>query len=66
MTGYYFAIPGPINVERVFSLINAQWAKERNKLQTETIANMIFLLLNLKLTCEEFYDMISKENDVID
>lgn len=35
---YYFAIPGHnANVERVFSLINAQWTKERSRLQTDTI-----------------------------
>lgn len=64
---YYFAIPGHnANVERVFSLINAQWTKERSRLQTDTIAKMMFLLCNLKLTCKEFYDMISKENEILD
>lgn len=64
---YYFAIPGHnANVERIFSLVNAQWTKERNKLQTETIAQMMFLLCNIKLTCKEFYDMISKENVMLD
>lgn len=64
---YYFAIPGHnANVERVFSLINAQWTKERSRLQTDTIAKMMFLLCNLNLTCKEFYNMISKENDILD
>ena len=39
---------------------------ERNTLQTETIANRMFLLGNLKLTCREFYDIIFKGNDVLD
>lgn len=67
MAEYYFAIPGHnANVERVFSLINAQWTKERSRLQTDTIAKMMFLLCNLNLTCKEFYDMISEENDILD
>lgn len=63
---YYFAIPGHnANIERVFSLINTQWSKERNKLEIDTITNMMYLQCNMKLTCQEFYKMISKENDVL-
>jgi len=56
MCQYLYAIPGHnANVERIFSLIMAQWTKERNGLQVETVESIIQCKFNFKLTCSEFH-----------
>ena len=43
---FYFANPSHnANVERVFSLINSQWTKERNRLCLESVKGLIFVNL---------------------
>ena len=60
MCHFYFAIPSHnANVERVFSLINSQWIKERNRLCLESVKGLIFVKFNLRhLSCEDFHKYI--------
>ncbi|KMQ89919.1 hypothetical protein RF55_10387 [Lasius niger] len=58
---FFFCLPAHnANVERVFSLITNQWTKERNKLQPQTISEIIKTIYNFKMTCEEFYQYLLK------
>lgn len=56
MAQYIFAIPSSnANCERIFSLINAQWSKERNRLAVDTVKHLTIVKFNLKqFTCVEF------------
>ena len=57
---YYFSIPGHnANVERVFSLMTAQWAEERNRLTAQSVNAMLQIQYNMKnVSCSEFYKLI--------
>jgi len=57
---YYFSIPGHNgNVERLFSMIGAQWTKERNCLNIESIKSIMSVTYNYRnITCKEFYNEI--------
>ncbi len=56
---FYFAIPAHNAIlERIFSLIEAQWTDERNRLSVTVIEAMISLLFNCKMSCTEFYDYV--------
>lgn len=58
---FFFCLPAHnANVERVFSLITSQWTKERNRLQPQTISDIIKTIYNFKMTCEEFYHYFLK------
>ena len=53
---FFFAIaPHNANVERVFSLMQSQWAKDRNKMTVETMKGILTLQYNFKsMSCGEF------------
>lgn len=59
---FYFAIPANnATVERIFSLISAQWTKERNRLSIESVKGIIMLRYNFKnYTCPDFYAYLSE------
>lgn len=54
---FFFAIPGHNgSVERVFSLVNTQWTKERNRLLPTTVRGILLTKWNLRhLECDAFY-----------
>ncbi|XP_055904720.1 uncharacterized protein LOC129940426 [Eupeodes corollae] len=65
---FYFAIPSHnADVERVFSLINSQWTKERNKLVPDTVKGIILTKFNFQaLSCESFYDsLMSSDGEIL-
>ncbi|KAJ4938877.1 hypothetical protein JOQ06_028343 [Pogonophryne albipinna] len=44
------------NVERVFSLMQSQWTKERNQLSVESLKGILFVQYNLKdMSCKDFH-----------
>ena len=45
-------------VERVFSLSNAQWTKERNLLQAESVKALLQVIVNYDFTCTEMHKYI--------
>lgn len=63
---FYFAIPGHnANVERIFSLIQSQWTKERNRFTTDNIKGLMFVQYNFQdLSCADFYEKI-KNNSIV-
>lgn len=64
---YIFAVQAQnANVERVFSLMGAQWSKERNRLSVESIRSILITQYNLKtMSCEVFYKTIMKDSEVL-
>ncbi|CAG4930800.1 unnamed protein product [Parnassius apollo] len=66
MCQYIFAIPGHnAHVERVFSLISAQWTKERSSLSVSTIESIIQCVYNYKMSCTEFYNYVKGEKELL-
>lgn len=56
---YLFAIPAHnATVERVFSLMTAQWTDERNSLLPKTVESILQCQINYNMTCIEFYHYV--------
>jgi hypothetical protein len=55
---FFFAIPSHnANIERIFSMMNAQWTDERNRLTVESIKNLLMVQYNFKqFDCVQFYN----------
>ena len=48
--------PYNANVERMFTVMQSQWTKERNKMTIETMKGYLTLQYNFKsMSCGEFY-----------
>lgn len=63
---YMFSIPAHnANVERVFSLMNVQWTKERNKLDVTTAEAMLQCKWNIDCQCKEFYKQVLQNKDLL-
>ncbi|KAL4152747.1 hypothetical protein QTP88_000580 [Uroleucon formosanum] len=63
---YLFAIPAHnATVERVFSLMSAQWTDERNRLLPETMESILQCQINYNMTCQEFYQYIKGEKELL-
>jgi len=64
---FFFCIPGHnANVERAFSLINAQWTKDRNRLSVDSVRGILLTKYNLKkLSCVEFHAYVSVNNELL-
>lgn len=67
ITQYFFSIPAHnASIERIFSLITAQWTKERNALESNTISSLIKLKYNFKhFNCCEFYRFLLTKKEVL-
>jgi hypothetical protein len=67
MCQYFFAIPAQnANLERIFSLMQGQWTKERNRLLIENVAGILLVIFNFKdWTCLQFLEYISTQNDLL-
>jgi hypothetical protein len=60
---FFFSLPAHnANVERVFSLMTAQWTKERNRLSVSSVRSLLIINFNSDLSCKDFY--LSVINDV--
>lgn len=67
ITQFVFCIFGHnANVERVFSLINTQWTKERNKLELDAIKGILFTTYNMQMTCQEFHEHIINNPKILE
>lgn len=53
-------------VERVFSLVSAQWTKERNSLSERTVKCLLQVRVNLDLSCREMHELISKDKGLLE
>lgn len=64
---FFFAIPGSnSSVERVFSLIKAQWTNERNRLQIDSVKGIVIIKYNFKnYSCVEFYNYLLSNSELL-
>ena len=60
---FFFAIPSHnANTERVFSLMQSQWTKERNKLLVESVKGILFVQHNFKhMSCKDFHEYLGSQ-----
>jgi len=58
--------PHNANVERIFSLIQSQWTKERNKMTVDTIKGILTLQYNFRnMSCGEFYVFLNSNKTLL-
>ncbi|KAJ4928326.1 hypothetical protein JOQ06_016118 [Pogonophryne albipinna] len=54
------------NVERVFSLMQSQWTKERNQLSVESLKGVLFVQYNLKdMSCKDFHAYLLRNRKLL-
>ena len=53
-------------VERIFSLVSAQWTKERNSLSEKTVKSILQVKVNLEVSCGEVHQIISKNKELME
>ena len=53
-------------VERVFSLANVQWTKERNSLEVETVKSLLLVTVNFDLSCKEMHNMLLENKNLLE
>ena len=53
-------------VERVFSLVSAQWSKERNSLSETTVKSILQVIVNLEASCGEMQQILCKNKELLD
>ena len=53
-------------VERVFSLVSAQWTKERNSLSEKTVKSILQVKVNLEVSCGEMQQIVSKNKELLE
>ncbi len=52
-------------VERIFSLCNSQWTKERNRLLVDTVKSLVQCQVNFDYTCAEMRNVIASNGRMI-
>ena len=64
---FIFAIPSHnANVERIFSLMQSQWTKERNPLSVESLKGILLVQYNFRQTsCKEFHVFLKSNQPVL-
>ena len=53
-------------VERVLSLVSAQWTKKRKSLSEKTVKSFLQVKVNLELSCGEMHQIISKNKKLME
>jgi hypothetical protein len=67
MSRVNFKSPAFSKYPSVFSLINAIWTDEKNRLKTETVKALTTVKTYFKnLSCAEFYDQILNEKEILE
>lgn len=62
LTEFIFSLPGTsAPVERIFSLMNILWTKEKSQLGLAVLNAILCIKKNSELTCEKFYETIEKD-----
>lgn len=63
---YLFSIPATSAfTERVFSVMNAKWSKERGKCSTNLIKSELIIYFNQRESCLDFYDDVKSNNELL-
>jgi hypothetical protein len=61
---FIFSRPGSTApVERIFSVMNNMWSKEKSRLSVETIRAMLLVRQNCVMECEKFYNKVLKDRN---
>ena len=54
------------NVERIFSLMQPQWCKEKDSLLVESVSNILMVVYNSNhALCEQFYDHVKADPSLL-
>ena len=63
VTQFYFSITAHnANVERIFSMMQPQWSKERENFQVEWVESILTLVYNFsQVKCNQFYDIVKSD-----
>lgn len=64
---FHFAIPAQnANVERIFSLMKAQWTDDRYRLLPDSVKHLLMTQYNFKhFDCTQFYDYCIKDKSLL-
>ena len=53
-------------VERVFSLVSAQWTDEKHKLREKTVKSLLQVQVNLNYSCYQMHGVMSKNKQLME
>ena len=64
---FFFAVASHnANVERIFSLMQSQWTKERNKLSVDTMKGILTVQYNFRETsCVDFFNFLKSNKELL-
>ena len=63
---YFSIIAHNANVERIFSLLQPQWSKERERFLFDSVASILKLVYNFNdVTCNQFYDIVKADSTLL-
>lgn len=64
---FFYCIPSHnASIERLFSLMSAQWTKERNRLLVESVKSILCVKYNFKsFSCHEFHEYLLSNKDLL-
>ena len=54
------------NIERIFSLMQPQWSKERDNLLVSSVEKILIVQYNFAdLSCRQFYDIVKDDTQLL-
>ena len=63
---FILCLPGSIApAERIFSVMNTMWSKEKSRLSDETMRVMLVVRQNCDMECEKFCDKVLKDRNLL-
>ena len=66
VVGFILCLPGSIApVERIFSVMNSMWTKEKSRLSVETMKAMLIVRQNNDMECDKFYHKVLKNVNML-
>ena len=64
--GFILCLPGSTApVERIFSVMNSMWTKEKSRLSVETMKAMLIVRQNNDMECDKFYHKVLKDVNTV-
>lgn len=54
-----------VNVEIQFFHMNIQWTDEWNRMKIDTIKTILYVQINFKISCSEFYNFVLNQNELL-
>ena len=66
VVGFILCLPGnTAPVERIFSVMNSMWTKEKSRLSVETMKAMLIVRQNNDMECDKFYHKVLKNVNMV-